>query len=322
MGKFFVPLLLCCILGVSLYLLWEKAPCNQPIEYSIGAFDERFGISQEELLASLSVAEAAWEKEAGRELFRFVPDAPFVVNLIYDERQERTEEALKLERDLQETQSRQETIGEQYSAVEAQYLKEKREYEALAAAFEARLERHNEDVEEWNRSDKTSSDEYESLEKESEALEKLSGEVEASRQEVNAIVAKMNTFAGKETALVEGYNSKLSAYTSRYGEAHEFDQGEYTSREINIYQFRDLPELRLVLSHELGHALGIVHVEDPASLMYYLMQDQDVDTLALTDEDRQALAGVCGTKDSTAFDSVKRTLLAPWRLLQPVFMET
>jgi len=40
------------------------------------------------------------------------------------------------------------------------------------------------------------------------------------------------------------------------------------SREIRIYRFADLDDLRRVTAHELGHALGLGHVPDAGSLMW------------------------------------------------------
>jgi predicted Zn-dependent protease len=65
---------------------------------------------------------------------------------------------------------------------------------------------------------------------------------------------------------------------------------------INIYQFHDESDLELVLAHELGHALGLNHVENPESVMYYLMEKQNLENIQLTTQDLQAIKNVCGMK--------------------------
>ena len=44
--------------------------------------------------------------------------------------------------------------------------------------------------------------------------------------------------------------------------------GITVGREIRIYRFADLDDLRRVTAHELGHALGLGHVPDAGSLMW------------------------------------------------------
>src|SRR3989344_6008931 len=66
-------------------------PCEEPIAYTLGSFDKRFGISQKDFLSALLAAEAIWEKPLGQELFVYTPEgAKLSVNLIYDYRQETT----------------------------------------------------------------------------------------------------------------------------------------------------------------------------------------------------------------------------------------
>ncbi|MEK7549914.1 MAG: matrixin family metalloprotease [Patescibacteria group bacterium] len=313
MRRLLTLVFLLTLLGTSLWMLWEKSPCIRPIEYSIGTFDERFGIDQETFQDAIKDASKPWEKETGRELFRFVPDAEFRINLVYDERQEQTDASKRLEAELDQTKAVQQKIGQDYASIETEYKKKKNGYELLLATFTKRLDRYNTDVEKWNEKGGAPKDEYERLQKESKALDSLGKEVESARQAVNVLVEKMNTFSGKETAVIEKYNTHLNNYVSRYGESREFDQGVYTGAEINVYQFRDLSELRLVLAHELGHSLGLNHIENTASIMYYLMGGQDIDTITLSSEDKQQLQQVCGSGEFSSFQVLVTTFLAPWK---------
>jgi len=46
-------------------------PCTEPILYSIGVFDTRFGVSKETFRKDIALAEEAWEKSAGKNLFEY-----------------------------------------------------------------------------------------------------------------------------------------------------------------------------------------------------------------------------------------------------------
>ncbi len=96
--------------------------------------------------------------------------------------------------------------------------------------------------------------------------------------------------------MVSRHNINVLTYNTRFGEAKEFNQGDYRGNEINIYQFSEIDELKLVLAHELGHALELDHVEKPESIMYYLMDKQNLAFLQLTEEDKNALKIKCGLK--------------------------
>ena len=82
-------------------------------------------------------------------------------------------------------------------------------------------------------------------------------------------------------------------FNNQFGGTREFTQGDYQGDHINVYQFRDRAELILVLAHELGHALQLDHVENPASIMYYLMGEQPPES-RLSAEDLEAFAQTCG----------------------------
>ena len=74
-------------------------------------------------------------------------------------------------------------------------------------------------------------------------------------------------------------------YNALYGEHRHFHKGEYDGKDITIYQYRDLADLILILTHELGHALGLAHVNDPKAVMYEILGKQDLETLTLTSTD-------------------------------------
>lgn len=281
------------ILGIVLVWRTVPIPCATPIEYAIGAFDSRFGISQVDFLREVSAAEGPWEGALGRELFRFVPEATFKINLVFDERQERTLEGQKLESFLEETKASQETLEQKQQKTRSSYEKASGEYERLLESFKRRLNAYNAEVEKWNRAGGAPEDVYKDLEEVSRALLKDEKELETKRQRVNALAKEVNSFSAKQVAVVEDYNARVEEYTGRYGQSAQFDQGDYVGEEINIYQYDDVSHLRAVLVHEFGHALGLAHGSNPQSMMYYLMEQQSLDPIVLSSEDKVMLLAQC-----------------------------
>ena len=113
-----------------------------------------------------------------------------------------------------------------------------------------------------------------------------------SVDELNALADTVQERVAELNALADETNRKVNTYNKTLG--HDFDQGNYVEDEngkrITIFTFEDEMELKRVLAHEFGHALGIGHVEDAGSIMYsYNIGD----ALELSEADLVALKQVC-----------------------------
>ncbi len=304
------------ILGLGVGALYAfasaRVPCQTPLAYSIGEFDARFGITREEFRQAVLEAEIPWESALGRDLFRYDGEALFPVNLVFDERQQRTIDGQKLESAFETVQSKQVTIRGEYAANVAALEKRRGEYDARLAAFEKSIARFNARVAEWNRSDRTDESELDWLRSEEKRLDQEQRELETLRTKVNALVAEVNRYAKEEEKVIDRYNAEVNTFTETYGTGDAFDQGVYEGTSINVYQFDDRDHLEMVLVHELGHALGLEHVANPRSIMYPVMGEQDVKHLALSDEDRAALGQVCSV---TAWDLLFLDVRRAWDAL-------
>lgn len=268
--------------------------CDQPFLYSVGNIDSRFGINEESLANLAKEAEDIWDQQTGKNIFAYDSASSFKINLVFDERQEKTLETEALEQKLKKLELTDAGLKKQYDATYANYSKKTDDYNALVKKYEKKQKNYNNDVSYWNSQGGAPEDEFEKLQDEKEELEDDYKELDKKRKEINKLVKEINVLAEKESKLVSDYNQKVNTYKSKYGVAREFEKGVYNGREINIYQFNENNDLRLVLAHELGHALGIGHVENPQSLMYYLMSEQDLDASKLTLEDVAAMNKICG----------------------------
>lgn len=291
--------------------------CDKPLSYSIGNVDSRFGITPEDFQKTIAEAEKIWENEMGMNLFEYAPEGnvnphtkePSVlptdgnsdnfgvgvkINLVFDERQKISDESEKLNQELDQLNANASSLDKKYDYLKNSYNKKVAEYEAAVKKYEKKLKNYNEEVNEWNSKGGAPEDEYKKLQDEKEELDDNYKNLDKKRKEVNKLAKEINALAEKESKIVSDYNQKVNTYKSKYGTAREFEKGVYNGQEINIYQFNEMSDLRLVLAHEMGHAKGIEHVQAPQALMYYLMAEQNMDSPKLAAEDIAAMKSVCG----------------------------
>ncbi len=270
-------------------------PCTRPIGYRIGTLDQRFKLSPDEVLAAASSSVAIWERAIGRNLFQAAENGPLVINLIYDERQESTEQLRSLGLTLDQSRG-------SYDLLKARYSTEKTKYEAAATQFNRNSAAYNDQRQQYetrvtaaNSRGGASGAEYQQLKKEEAALDKQyenlqiqQRQLQKQASDLNAIVREINELADTLNLQVEHYNQVGSSV------GEEFDEGRYVvdeqGRRIEVFQFDDRAQLERLLAHEFGHALGLDHVADAEAIMYRLNQS---DNLELAADDIAALKTAC-----------------------------
>jgi predicted Zn-dependent protease len=275
------------------YISYNPHPCIEPLRYSIGRVDTEFGLATTSFHAVIAQAEEPWETAAGRDLFVYDPTADFTVNLIFDERQELTNEARDVREELVDLREGREGIYEQHQALTEQYDREKELFESMQVEYEQELNEYNEDVESWNSKGGAPANVVKELRQRQRDLERSREDLQHKQEEINNLISKINQVAKSEEELVTVFNEIVDVYQTRHGGSREFEQGHATLAEINVYQFFQRSDLRLVLAHELGHTLGIEHVGDPESVMHRLMEEQSSEPIVLTESDLDELTRVC-----------------------------
>jgi hypothetical protein len=257
--KIFLILVIVASGAFSFRIITQK-PCEKPLTYRIGAWSNAFGISKEDFLSAVQSAEAVWEDPSGRDLFAYDVDGTIAVNLVYDSRQKTSDDTRKLETRINQ-------VGQSLESLKSDIDASKLAYEQAVVDYTNLL----------NKSPRTP---------EARAV------LEKKRLEANTLADKTKALIEKHNLLVENVNSNIAA-VNKSSEA-EFEQGLYVSNEkgqkIDIYEFNDRSDLVFVLAHELGHALGMEHNDDPESVMYYKSSGA---SLVLSPADLESLNVAC-----------------------------
>lgn len=237
-------------------------PCTSPLAWHIRSVDPRFGFTRDQVLRAVEAGARVWEGAAGRPLFRRDTDTTgMAIELVYDERQQASLEQQARAADVAELEA------------------EVRRLEPLLA----RLERRATDA----------GDRYERV------------RTEANRRAYRSAIDRYNV-------AVDQYNRAVAAYNQAVDALRASDPGEVTAgdlraerrtlggrvmsvdRTLTIAVAGGYEELLVVMTHELGHALGLGHVPEPGAIMAETYRQQDVVLpVMLKPADVRALTELC-----------------------------
>jgi len=276
-------------------ILNRLAPCQRPITYSIDRLDSQFGISKEKLLIDIAQAEKIWEESIARPLFVYSPNGELKISLVYDYRQKATVELQKLGIVINDDRSTYDVVKAKYDSLLTVYNREQAHINEQVAEYNAQKAALEKEVNYWNSRGGAPRSTYDSLQKRQTelnnqyiALAQAEEQLKQSAEIINSTALVLNKLISELNLQVAQYNT-VGASTGK-----EFNQGEYVSgvngTSINIFQFNNENKLVRVLAHELGHALGLEHLDNPRAIMYYLNEGTNE---KLTTDDLTALKQKC-----------------------------
>lgn len=314
--SFIIALFVAILFGGGYFYYTAQAVCPVPLSYSIGSIDDRFDMTTDEARVAVSDAESVWENATGRNLFTYDENGKLKINFVYDNRQQFVTAEGNMKQKLDATENMSDAIKDTYTKLISQYDELKASYQDRVQAYEENLDAYNSEVEDYNKKGGAPADVYASLSKQKKELDTEQNSLNELSTSLNTLVAQINDIGDKGNVLISTYNKGVNLYNQAFGNAREFTQGDYSSSVINIYTYADKNELRTVLAHELGHSLGLEHVEGTSSIMYYLIGGQPQENLAPSDTDITEFNRVCG--NTTLLERLKFSIEHQLSYLVPV----
>jgi hypothetical protein len=280
---------------VSAALLLPRPPiaCHAPISYRIGHVDTRFGLSEGDVRMAMEEAEGLWENAIGRNLFEHSSTAGLSIDFVFDSRQRATRAEQNLLPILAEAEAAHADAVQAYASLRHIYERELSVYEAAHALHRKRAQEYNAQIQGWDARGEVPLRVQQILADERGLLETRQAELIADWTELHEIAETLRSIVDDETALIETVAGRVESYQALERPNRAFAKGTYRGNDITIYQYNDRQDLVLVLAHELGHALGLSHVDDREAVMHGVLVERGRATPFLSDGDMRALMGAC-----------------------------
>lgn len=233
-----------------------------------------------------------------KRLFEYSPEGDLRISLVYDYRQKATDALRKIGIVINDDRATYDSLKAKYDSLVVVYKKEKARIEALVVAYNSEKSALEKELDYWNGNNRMTKVEYNILEQKRADLNNQVLIINQVGDSLNKLIDTINSTEIVLNKLVDTLNLRVGTYnTVGSSIGGKFNEGEYVSgangTAINIFQFNDQNKLIRVFAHELGHALGLDHIDNPKAIMYYLNEGMNE---KLTADDLAALKRVCGIK--------------------------
>lgn len=196
---------------------------------------------------------------------------------------------------INDNQATYDTLKAKHTSFTLTYNQQKKTLESEIQNLKRLQDTYAKDVAYWNSLGGAPKAEFEKLEKRRKDINALVSRLNESQKKLTSQVNTINALTIAINQLIDTLNLSVDKFnTTSTANGEEFSAGEYIldaqGQRIQIYEFENEAKLIRVLTHEIGHALGLMHVSEPEAIMYKMNQGKNA---TLTEADITELTAVC-----------------------------
>lgn len=255
--------------------------CEHPVTFTVNKIDPKFQISRDEIINETKEAANMWNDLLGHQLFVYDPKSRLDINLVYDERQKLASEV-----------NQNKKIVDQQNEILTDNIEEFDQRKAAVVKDPSDL---NDEIQYWNERGGAPRDKYEELVKRQKELQNKVAVINETAKKLNTTSEDLNQKAETLKQSVQKFNA-LRDYKP--------EEGVYLvgPNRIDIYIYQNKDEFMHTVAHELGHALGLEHTNQPGTIMY----PTSMSKFSPTEIDKEQIQQFCAGKNR--FDLIKNDL--------------
>ncbi|MDH0565630.1 matrixin family metalloprotease [Acinetobacter courvalinii] len=260
---------------------------EHPLRYRIADLDPRLNITQQQMIELSQQAAAIWAKDTGQQYFVYDPEAEFVIHLVFDQRQVRSMKRSENLNQLEQEQQHWLAQNQQLQRLKQSVADSRTQLELQTIEYQNNQQKYQQALQNL-KAPAQNSKQVARLQQQQHTLQQQTSDLQTKIAEHNQLVQQFNAQTEQSKQLYQQLTESVAAFNQTF-KPQVLHKGQFHGQQIFIYEFSSMDDLRLTLAHEFGHALGLKHTQDPKSLMYPRIKEQNAKDFQLTDTDLELL---------------------------------